>query len=138
MNAQETIDRQLKAMNAHEAKAFAACYAAAGAVVDPFYPEPIKGRDAIEKDIADFFTALPDVHAQLGKLIVNSDTVAYEGKVSGTHLGPMQGPTGLIPATNRKLEFTFGIFTRLDANGAIVEEHRYLDVAGIMGQLGLV
>lgn len=138
MNAQDTINRQASAMNAHDAKAFAALYAGAATVVDPFYPEPLKGREAIERDIADFFTALPDIHVKPSKVIVDGDAVAYEGTASGTHAGPMQGPTGLIPATNRKLDFKFGIFTRVDAQGAIVEEHRYMDVAGIMGQLGLV
>src|SRR5262245_5482767 len=75
VNAEETVRKQESAINAHDARAFAACYATAATVTDPFYPEPLAGRDAIEKDMADFFTALPDIRITAAKVLVDGDTV---------------------------------------------------------------
>ena len=42
---------------------------------------------------------------RIGRLLVNGESVAFEGSATATHTGPMEAPAGLIPATNRKLEF---------------------------------
>jgi hypothetical protein len=58
--------------------------------------------------------------------------------MTGTQKGPLNGPGGHIPATNRKVSMNAAIVGRIDAHGRIVEEHRYYDLAGVMSQLGLM
>jgi steroid delta-isomerase-like uncharacterized protein len=136
--AEEFVRRQESAWNSHDVARIAADYATNAVVRDPAYPEPLKGTEAVKKDASDFFAAFPDLKVQVKKFIADGDTIAMEGAASGTHTGPLPLPTGLIPATNRRLEFQIGIFMTLDASGKITEERRYYDLAGQMAQLGLM
>ena len=131
------VQRSVEALNKHDAAAFAAVYAPDAVVYDPYYPEPLKGRDAIQKDISDFFRAFPDIHNALRSTLADGQIVAAEFTVSGTHQGPLTLPTGEIPATGRSLRFDGGVFARVNSQGEIVEEHRYFDLAGQLEQLGL-
>jgi steroid delta-isomerase-like uncharacterized protein len=132
------IRKQADAWNRHDAEAVAQSYSEDATVIDPQYPEPLKGRDAIRKDAADFLAASPDLVFRLDRILVEGDTIAYEGVGRGTQTGPLQLPTGLIPPTNKPFEFRFAGFDRLDEAERVREEHRYFDVAGLLGQLGLL
>ena len=133
-----SVKEQVEALNRHDADAFAAFYAPDASIDDPQYPEPLKGRDAIRKDIADFFAAFPDMNFALKSVVESGDTVAFEGAGKGTHKGPMASPAGEIPATNRTVEIRFAAFLRVTDQGLIAEERRYFDLAGMMQQLGLM
>jgi len=126
------------AINRHDADAYAAGYAADATAYDPQYPELLKGREAIRKDIVDFFTAFPDVQAKVLSIVVSDNTLAFEVEMSGTHKGPLLTPTGTIPATNKPMQMRGGRFMRINAEGMIVECNRYYDLLGIMYQLGLM
>jgi steroid delta-isomerase-like uncharacterized protein len=138
MSTNPVLNRQIDALNRHDAQAFAACYSPDAIVFDPQYPELLKGRDAVLKDVADFFAAFPDLRGEVRREVGDGDTYAYEVSMSGTHKGPMVGPTGHIPATNRRVTVGGGIIARLDKEGRIVEERRYYDLAGLLSQLGLM
>jgi steroid delta-isomerase-like uncharacterized protein len=133
-----TLQRQFDALNGHDIPAFAACYSADASVFDPQYPELLKGRDAVAKDMKDFVAAFPDLHAEIRRTIGGGDTFAYEMTMAGTHEGPMTTPNGDIAPTHRRVEFGGSIIIRLDRDGRIVEERRYYDLAGLLGQLGLL
>lgn len=135
---QEIVTKGIDAFNRHDADAFAALYSAEATAYDPQSSEPLKGREAIRKDIEDFFYAFPDVQQTVVNTVVTGDTVAVEGQITGTHKGPFVTPGGPIPATNRRMEMRIGRFIRVDAQGRITECNRYYDMAGIMQQLGLM
>jgi steroid delta-isomerase-like uncharacterized protein len=136
--ARDLISKQEEIWNSHDATAVAAIYTENAVLQDPQYPESLAGREAIKKDAADFFAACPDIVFKVKKVISEGDTVAFEGMASGTHTGPLQLPTGLVPATNRRVEFSIAIFQELDASGNVREERRYYDLAGMLDQLGLM
>ena len=138
MPAKDTVKKMVDAFNRHEANAFAALFAPDAVAYDPQYPQPLKGREAIRKDIEDFFQAFPDIQFKISNIIVSGDTVAFEGSAIGTHKGPLAGPTGTVPATNRGVEIRFAAFDRVNAQDLVVEERRYFDLAGMMQQLGLM
>lgn len=131
-----TLLRQLDAINQHDATAFASSYAKTAEVFDPAYPEPIRGRDAIAKDMAEFVAAFPDLQAQVGRVIENGDVTAYEMTFRATHQGALLAPTGHIPATGRRIEVVGAVFVRVGADGLIADERRYYDLAGLLYQLG--
>lgn len=133
----QTIER-IKAWNLHSLNAFAAFYAADATVYDPMYPQPLQGRDAIRQDFEEFTTAFPDAEFTPGAIIQSGDTVAFELTAGGTHTGPLAGPGGPIPATNRRVIMPIAAFARIDSEGLVAEERRYFDVASLMQQLGLV
>jgi steroid delta-isomerase-like uncharacterized protein len=126
------------AFNRHDADAFAALYAHDATAHDPQYAEPLGGREAIKKDIEDFFTALPDVRAKVLSSVAGGDTIAFEVEVIGTHNGPLVTPNGSIPPTNRPVRSLGSRVLRFDSRGQIVSCNRYYDLAGIMQQLGLM
>ena len=131
------IKDQVEALNRHDVDAFVGFYAPNAVVYDPQHPEPLTG-EAIRKDMADFLAAFPDLIFTLKTVIESGDAAAFEGMGKGTHKGPMAGPTGEIPATNRPMEVRFAAFLRVNDQGQIAEERRYFDMAGMMQQLGLM
>ena len=62
--------------------------------------------------------------------------VADRGPVS-LGRGEQPTPEGETPATGRTLTSEGAVFSRLNAQGEVVEERRYYDVAGVLAQLGL-
>ncbi len=136
--AADTLRRQLDALNAHDAKKFASLYAEDAEVFDPAYAEPLRGRAAIEKDMNDFVAAFPELEMQVVRTIEQPNEIAYEIVFRGTHKGPLVGPTGQIPATNRRVEVRGGILARTDDRGRVVEERRYYNLAGLLEQIGLL
>lgn len=133
----DAIARSVDAMNSHDAKAFAATYAADAVVHDPLYPQPLKGRDAIEQDMVELLRAFPDVSLTVGPLFQNGETFAAEYTLRGTHQGPLASPGGEIAATGKSFINNAAVFSTFNADGEVTEERRYYDVAGIMAQLGV-
>ncbi|MEJ1192668.1 ester cyclase [Pseudarthrobacter sp. NPDC055928] len=123
------------AVNAHDAKAFAATYAADAVVHDPLYPQPLKGRDAIEQDMVELLRAFPDARVTVGPLLQDGETVAGEYTLRGTHLGPLASPEGEIPATGNSIDNSGAVFSKFNADGEVIEERRYYDAAGLLAQI---
>jgi steroid delta-isomerase-like uncharacterized protein len=125
------------AFNKHDARAVAANYAQDSVAYDPFYPEPLKGRAAIEKDAADFFRAFPDIRFEVINLFDKGDRAAGEVKMTGTNSGPLGTPMGEVPATGKRIDLRGALVGRINAENLIVEERRYYDTGTMMKQLGL-
>lgn len=126
--------------NKHDLDELAKLYATDAVAYDPMYPEPLRGRDAIRKDTATFFKGFPDVRLEIISTIEKDDrNGADEIRMTGTHTGPLETPTGeeLTP-TNKRVELKGSAFSRLNERGEIVEERRYYDVATFLRQLGLM
>jgi steroid delta-isomerase-like uncharacterized protein len=138
MNAQETLDGVQKAWNSHSPERLLRFYRTDARVFDPSYPEPLTDAAAIEKDAADFVSAFPDLTFEVDRVLEGGGALALEGSATGTHTGPWQFPTGLVPATNRRIRFNWMASYKIDGEGLIQEERRYYDVAGVLQQLGLM
>ena len=137
----EEVSRNLaKANTAHDLDAVAKVYASDAVAYDPMYPEPLKGREAIKKDTADFFRAFPDLRMEISNVIEKDDRLgAGEIRMTGTHTGPLATPTGgEVPPTNKRIEVKGAGFVRLNEKGEILEERRYYDVGTLLRQLGLM
>jgi uncharacterized protein (TIGR02246 family) len=99
--SEETYRRLIQewnaAYNAQDAEKFASCYAQDAVVTDPVSPELLRGREAIQQDVAAFLEALPDTSAELQEVLVDGNTVATRVLITGTQTGPMPTPSGTIP-----------------------------------------
>lgn len=133
----EAISKSVEYANSHDAKAFAGTYAEDAVVYDPFYPQPLKGRDAIEQDMVELFRAFPDISLTVGPLLQDGETFAGEYILRGTHQGPLASPGGEVAATGKSFINKGAVFSKFNAEGLVSEERRYYDVAGLMAQLGL-
>jgi steroid delta-isomerase-like uncharacterized protein len=132
------IKKHTDAWNSHDIARFVSEYTDDAVIQDPGYPEPLSGKAAVEKDARDFTAACPDTAFRVTKVISEGNTAALEGIWSGTQTGPLELPTGLLPATNKRIELTMSLFIDMDASGRIRSERRYYDVAVMLAQLGLM
>ncbi len=125
------------AFNKHDARAVAAYYTQDAIAYDPFYPEPLKGRAAIEKDAADFFRGFSDIRFEVISIFEKGDRASAEIKMTGTNNGPLATPMGEVPATGKRVDLRGASIVRINAENLVVEEHRYYDTGTLMKQLGL-
>ena len=131
----EKVDRIFHALNRHDATA------ATGGMKSSPMPstaqEPVRGTAVIQREIQQWFTAMPDMMLQLEELLVDGATAVSRFQLVGTHTGPMATPSGEVPPTGKRVSMPMAVFSREGEDGLIVEEHRYLDMMGFLQQLGL-
>jgi predicted ester cyclase len=98
----------------------------------------IENPDKVVEWFAMQHTAFPDMKMQPQLIIVNGRNIMAVGLVTGTQSGPLKGPMGEIPATNKKVGFL--MFHRLTINdeNRATEEWAYSDPTTMIGQLGLL
>lgn len=134
----QQVEEAIAALNAHDAAAFAATYSQDAVVHTSASPEPVRGRSAIEQDAQQWVTAMPDMAIQVEELVVEGPTAAMRLLFTGTHTGPLTTPAGEVPPTGKRVSVPMAVFTRHGDDGTNDEEHRYLDMASMAQQLGLV
>jgi steroid delta-isomerase-like uncharacterized protein len=107
---------------------------------DVVYDEVATGRrlegieDAIEVNRS-WKEAFPDAKGTVGNISASGNTVTVEITWEGTQSGPMEGPAGELPPSNRRA--TVRAVQVLDfADGRIKENRHYFDSLGMFAQLG--
>ncbi len=97
----------------------------------------IEGLDAIVQALKGWKEAMPDVKGTVTNAVSAGNTVTLEVTWKGTHTGPLQGPSGTVPATGK--EQTTRSCWVMDFEGVKVKESRhYFDMLAFMQQLGIV
>jgi steroid delta-isomerase-like uncharacterized protein len=87
----------------------------------------------LKKDVAEVYEAFPDLHLTIDDLFAGGDRVTKRWTLQATHTKEWQG----IPATGKKIVVTgINIFRMKD--GKIVEFWEYMDLLGLLQQLGVV
>ncbi|MEX0780029.1 MAG: ester cyclase [Balneolales bacterium] len=138
MTPHETFRKGLEAINNHDARAFAAVYAEGAIIHDPQYTERLRGREAIERDMANFLITFPDFRAEERTFFASENRYAAECTCTGTHEGELNNPDGdNIPATGKQVMMDMALFAQVNDLGELVEEHRYYDIATMLKQMGI-
>jgi steroid delta-isomerase-like uncharacterized protein len=91
-----------------------------------------RGKAEVGEVLRTLFEAVPDLRLDLTTRLPHGDHVAEEYTLTGTHLGTLFG----IPATGRRLRIQAVSFVRM-RNGRLAEDNFYVDVAGLLVQVGL-
>lgn len=95
------------------------------------------GPDVSKKNALDWFEstyrAFPDFHAEIKFMVAEDDLVATLKTFSGTHEGEFMG----IPPTGKRASWDAFDLLRL-RDGKIVDHWVVMDVAGLLGQLGVM
>ena len=100
---------------------------------------PLHGREAVREYVGRFREAFPDGRHTIDRAIESGDTVALEGRWSGTHTGTFATPQGDVPPTGRRLEMAFALFvTGEPAVGEAARVALYMDQLAMAAQLGLL
>jgi steroid delta-isomerase-like uncharacterized protein len=131
---QEVNDRTYEAWNAHDADAVAAVFAEEAVVRDAGSPTAAHGREAVRQRAADLLRAFPDLRLERIELVIDGDRHADRWVLTGTHEGELLG----VPPTGRAVRVEGATFTRLGADGLVVEDTHFVDLAGLLGQLGVL
>jgi steroid delta-isomerase-like uncharacterized protein len=91
-----------------------------------------RGRQEVGEYLQALFAALPDLRLDLTTRLPHGDLVAEEYTITGTHLGSLFG----IPPTGRPLRIRAVSVVRM-RHGRLAEDTFYVDLAGVLGQMGL-
>lgn len=97
----------------------------------------LHGLEAFQGYERGFQRAFPDGRLELRTAVEGDNLIAAEGTFSGTNSGPLTGPAGEMPPTNRRLELHFAELFEVDG-GRIVKHRIYYDQVDFMVQLGLM
>ena len=81
--------------------------------------------------------AMPDARAVVEQMYEVGDAVIVEGRLVGTHTGPLAGPDGDVGPTGASVDLRFADVSRLQ-DARIVSYHTYYDQLGLLTQLGLM
>lgn len=75
---------------------------------------------------------------QVGQSLISEDgdNGFLEAVFKGTHTGPLNAPSGTIPATGKAVEIPFVVTTKV-GGGKVASFHLYFDQAELMTQLGM-
>lgn len=91
------------------------------------------GRAGLADVLAGMFAGFPDLHWTLHDTVVQDDRITTLSTWTGTHLGEFLG----IPPTGRSVSVEAWTIDRY-RDGQLVESRIIMDVAGMLGQLGLI
>ena len=134
------VDRHQKEWNKHNADKVAETYAEASTYQDPFLPQPLKGRAAVQQYLRGLFATFPDFEVRFLKTIVSGNMVVQINTAGGTMKGPSRTPEGrTIPATNKRFSGEYAVVFELGKDSKILSLKIYGDslAASAFKQLGL-
>jgi steroid delta-isomerase-like uncharacterized protein len=127
----QAVKAGLAAINAHESAKFAEGFTPEGVAITFGGPEA-KGREAIASDMQKLFDGFPDFKLAETNVYVKGDMVAMEWVMNGTHKGEFMG----VKPTGKSVGIRGATVLWITPEGLVKQEHRYMDGATIMAQLG--
>lgn len=130
-HTQDINDRTYAAWNAHDPDAVAAIFAEDVVIREIGGAGEMCGRAAVRERAVALLTAFPDLRLERVELVIDGDRHADRWVLTGTHEGPLFG----IAPTGRRVRVQGATFTRLGANGLVIEDVHLSDVSGLLAQL---
>lgn len=96
----------------------------------------VKGRENYIELVKRWKKAFPDLTARVVNGIEAEDQVIAEVEWEGTHTGPLEGPLGTIPPTNKR-GTTRAVIVARTKDGKVVETRHYFDLLSLLAQMGI-
>ena len=97
----------------------------------------LRGVGEIIRCFQEWKQAMPDVRGTVTNAWATGNTVVLEVTWKGTHTGPLQGPSGMVPATGKQQTTRAGWVLNFDG-GKIKDSRHYFDMFSFMQQLGIL
>jgi steroid delta-isomerase-like uncharacterized protein len=95
----------------------------------------VEGPDEIVTVLKAWKTAMPDVAGTVRNVLTSGETVALEVTWQGTHTGPLETPSGSVPASG-KAQTTPGIWSIDVKDGKVASSRQYFDMLTFLQQIG--
>jgi steroid delta-isomerase-like uncharacterized protein len=134
--ASETVRRFYEAFGTGDIDAALSACADDLEIIDPGMGQ-VRGGDRFREYLETFKRAMPDARAIVKQTVEADDTVAVEGRFTGTHTGPLATDDGDVEPTGATVDLRFADVSRV-RDGKIVAYHTYYDQLGLLSQLGLM
>ena len=97
----------------------------------------LQGLDAVIPALQGWKEAMPDANGTVTNAVSGGHAVTLEVTGNGTHRGPLQGPSGTVPATGNQQTTRAGWVP--DFEGGKVKATRHcFDMPAFMQQLGVL
>lgn len=103
----------------------------------PSAPQLPPGPEGTKMIAGMFLQAFPDLHMEIEYLVAEGDRVAARMRERATHQGPLVTPSGTIPASGAKVNFTESAIVRI-ADGKIAESWYEVDMMTLLTQIGAI
>jgi len=97
----------------------------------------LRGVDEVIRCFQGWKQAMPDVRGTVTDAWATGNTAVLEITWNGTHTGPLQGPSGMVPATGKQMKLRTGWVMNFDG-GKIKDSRHYFDMFSFMQQLGIL
>lgn len=125
----------LHAIDSHDLDVVPDLYANDAEIEDPGGAR-FTGGQQLKPHLRQLIGAFPDIRHQVIHTIETDTAAAVQGRITGTHLGPITLPGQTISPTGRRIDLRFAFVVRAEG-GRITLDDLYFDRADMMQQLGL-
>ena len=96
----------------------------------------LEGSGQIIEALQGWAQAFPDSKGTFIREFVSNDSVVLELVWKGVHTGPLQTPTGAIPASNKPIEVPACEIFRIEG-GKVRSATHYFDMLTLLNQIGV-
>jgi steroid delta-isomerase-like uncharacterized protein len=93
----------------------------------------VQGIEEFKQFLSTFFTAFPDIHANIEHIVAENSLVVVFFNWTGTHIGEFQG----MPPTNKPVNIRSADLYRIE-NEIIVEHLDVVDQLNLLQQIGAI
>jgi steroid delta-isomerase-like uncharacterized protein len=135
---QELVDvarEEVEAFNAGDWDRFKSTYASDAVYDELATNRHVEGAEEITRVNREWKEAFPDATGTVTSAAACGDTVTVEITWEGTQTGPLAGPSGELPASNRHAVVRAVQVLKV-SDHQIKENHHYFDMMGMLQQLG--
>ena len=125
----------IEAFNAGDWSRFAEAFAPDVVANEVATGRSVQGADDSVQNARGWKEAFPDVKGTITTAVAAGNTVTIEVTWEGTHTGPLTGPAGTIPASNKR-QTTRAVLV-MDFEGDKIKQSRhYFDMMSLLQQIG--
>jgi len=97
----------------------------------------LEGIEAYMAALDAWKRAIPDAHSSIRASFASGDTAVFELIWRGRHSGPLETPSGPIPASGKTVEVAAALATTVEG-GKVTSIRHYLDVLRLLQQIGAI
>lgn len=130
----EVLRKNIEAFNEGDYKKFGDTLAKEGRYEEHATQRVTKTRDDEVNQSRGWRQAFPDARGTIRNIFGSGDHAVAEITWEGTHRGNLDGPTGSIPPSGKRVSVPASMVVRV-RNGEIAESHHYFDINTIMDQI---
>lgn len=127
------IKRRTDALNQHDVSALTELYSSDCVVESPMAAGTVRGRQAVAKVFQALFEAFPDLRFDRDIVLIDGNSVAVAGWLTGTYTGGFME----LPPSGKAIRVPVMTISTI-ADGLIAAERRVYDFTGMLVQAGVL